>query len=80
MISVEAAGPTLPQSMVYSPNQIRAIASHVITKCVAEAGVGGYATKDISNMLDYLMSPGYNPFLPYRMYSTLSYITRYHLT
>ena len=80
MISIEISGPTLPQRMTYTPNQIRGMAGHVINKCIVGAGIGGFVTKDISNVLAYLMSRFYHPYLIYRMHPTLLCITRYCLT
>ena len=75
MISIDVAGPVLPTEMYFSPNEIRGMASWVIQQCVsARAGMGGFITKDLNNMLSYLAVPTTaftNPFrkiiIPCRM-------------
>ena len=39
------------------PDIIRGLAGHVINECVADGGVGGFATGGIANMIRYILSP-----------------------
>ena len=56
MISVEVAGPTSIHTYVAAPNDIRGMAGWLQTECVAMNGRGGFITKGISNLVDYVTS------------------------
>ena len=50
------------------PNEIRGLAAWVIYQCVGdnEAGYGGFATKDISKLTNFVTEPDMNPSGTYR--------------
>lgn len=57
-ISVEVAGPNLPQTYSLVPDTVHSLASHIINECVGRAGkVGGFATLDIGNLIDWVINP-----------------------
>ena len=58
-IWIEIAGPTTPDIYMAVPNEIRGMAAWIIDQCVAGSGrgYGGFATKDIGKLLDYVTEP-----------------------
>lgn len=58
MISVEAAGPTLPVTIAAVPNQIRGLAAWIADVCVVHGGRrGGFATLMMANLLRFALNP-----------------------
>ncbi|KAL8712854.1 MAG: hypothetical protein Q9220_003062 [cf. Caloplaca sp. 1 TL-2023] len=58
MVSIELAGPHLPATYDIVPDTIQRLANHVINECVGRAGhEGGFATVDISKLIDYVVDP-----------------------
>ena len=55
MISVEIAGPTSIHTYSAVPNDIRGMAGWLQAECVAASGRGGFITRDIANLLGYVM-------------------------
>ena len=54
-VSIEVAGPNLPSTITFIPNEIRGMIGWVISKCVLEGlGLGGFITKNISHLLDFI--------------------------
>lgn len=45
----------MPRTLTIVPAHLRDLASWVIDECVRDAGIGGFATKDISPMLNWLL-------------------------
>ncbi|MCJ1485259.1 hypothetical protein MMC06_005433 [Schaereria dolodes] len=56
-ISVEVAGPARGQSVYLIPDTVRTIAQGLITTCVLGDRIGGFATINFSNLLDYVIEP-----------------------
>lgn len=58
-IWIEIAGPTTPEIYEAVPNEIRGMAAWLIDHCVSGSarGYGGFATKDISKLIDYVTEP-----------------------
>ena len=58
-IWVEVAGPATPQTYEAIPNEIRGMAGWVVDECVrsGEMGFGGFATRDISTLTQYVTKP-----------------------
>ena len=56
MISVEVAGPTSIHTYVAAPNDVRGMAGWLQNECVALSGRGGFITRGISNLVDYVTS------------------------
>ena len=44
------------------PDVVRGLAAFVIAQCVTGAGVGGYATDGLANMIQYILSPQEYPY------------------
>lgn len=58
MIFVEIAGPSPPVSYLAIPDQIRGMVDGIIDGCVYNGhGIGGFATRDIGKLLDYVTEP-----------------------
>lgn len=58
MVSVEVAGPHLPQTYTVVPDAVGSLAGHIINECVGRAGrEGGFATMDIGELIDYVVDP-----------------------
>ncbi|KAL8726628.1 MAG: hypothetical protein Q9166_006587 [cf. Caloplaca sp. 2 TL-2023] len=58
MVSIEVAGPHLPQTYALVPDTAYSLVSHIINECVGRAGrVGGFATLDIGKLIDFVINP-----------------------
>ncbi|KAL8798690.1 MAG: hypothetical protein Q9200_007721 [Gallowayella weberi] len=58
MVSVEVAGPHLPQTYSLIPDVVQSLASHVINECVGKDGrSGGFATLDLGRLIDFVLNP-----------------------
>ena len=63
-ISVEAAGPARPSSIIIAPNSIRAMAGWLIEQCVEnQSGLGGFVTIGFNHILDYVVEHQADPAL-----------------
>ena len=61
MISVEIAGPNLPETYTAAPDSIRSLTTEVINRCVTTGrGKGGFATMGIRTLVDYVVDPSSN--------------------
>lgn len=56
MISVEVAGPTSIHTYVAAPNDIRGMAGWLQKECVAVSARGGFVTKGIAELVNYVTS------------------------
>ena len=58
-IWIEIAGPTSPAIYEAVPNEVRGMAAWLIDQCVGGSGrgYGGFATKDIGKLIDYVTEP-----------------------
>lgn len=59
-MSVDAAGPALPDEMYVRPDDIRTMAAYVIDQCVRRSRVGGFVTNGMSTIVDYILNPATN--------------------
>lgn len=68
MVSVELGGPTIPQTVRLRPNDVRGMAGWAIDQCVIDgAGSGGFVTKGLLNLINYVADPATDIIAPYRM-------------
>ena len=66
-ISVEVAGPASPTTYTAKPDDIRGLADWLAIQCViGNDGSGGFLTKDIGNMIDFITAPQTDIHGPYR--------------
>jgi len=56
-IAVQVAGPVNTQSMVLRPNDVRGMAAYLATFCAGRFGTGGFVTKRIRGLVDYVTDP-----------------------
>ena len=57
-ISVEVAGPAEIMAYTAKPDDIRGLANWLVSQCVSHSGgIGGFLTKDIGNLIDYVTAP-----------------------
>ena len=81
MVSVELAGPTIPHTMNLIPNDIRGMAGWVIDQCVVDrTGSGGFVTKDLLNLIRYVVDPATDINAPFRMSTLFFSVTKAALT
>jgi hypothetical protein len=66
-VSVEMAGPVQAKTYMAKPDDIRGVADWLLNQCVfTEDGIGGFVTKDIDNMVDFVTAPQTNIYGSYR--------------
>lgn len=57
-MSVEVAGPTLPDTFTLVPDTIQSMAAQLVNECVGRSGrQGGFATFGIGKLIDYVVDP-----------------------
>jgi len=56
-ISVEIAGPVDIGEVQLIPNEIRGMAGYLANRCIGSRGTGGFITKGIQGLVDYVTNP-----------------------
>ena len=59
-LSVDVSGPVDINSINVVPNDIRGMAGYVASQCVGRHGVGGFVTKKIQGLVDFVTDPTSN--------------------
>ncbi len=59
------------------PDDIRELASRLVTQCVfVEGGIGGFVTKDFGNLIDFVTAPESKIHGPFRKTIQEAYCSR----
>jgi hypothetical protein len=56
-LAVQVAGPVKIKSIVLRPNDVRGMAAYLATFCAGRLGMGGFVTKRIQGLVDYVTDP-----------------------
>ena len=56
-LSVDVSGPVNVDKIVVVPNDIRGMAAYVANQCLRHGGVGGFVTKKIQGLVDFVTDP-----------------------
>ena len=56
MVTIDVAGPGHPKAVDIVPDDLRAVIGFVIDECVQLRGEGGYTTRGMANVFDWLLS------------------------
>lgn len=72
-VSVELAGPVEAKTYMAKPDDIRGVADWLVNQCVStEGGIGGFVTKDIGKMVNFITAPRTNIYGPFRKVARLT--------
>ena len=67
MVQVDVAGPGLPQTFDFIPDDVRLMANTVMSECVIQSNkIGGFATSDLHAMNDWITAGDTSLNGPYR--------------
>lgn len=73
-VTIELAGPTLPQSVNVNRILVGRMAGWVLNYCVVrEGGLGGFVTHGVRRLIDYSMNPASVLTDPYRKFLSSAY-------
>ena len=83
-VQVDYAGPFFEEHVppiTLAPNDLRGMAGFVLKYCIKERGVGGFATIQLSHLLNYVVAEGTDirqvPYPPSTVFATVTIGSRY---